>query len=81
MKRKVEIYPLDTTLPNEVNVRTASVKLFQARNVDSEGNPPKQDGKVGPLTWAALFGVEWLLDWRDGKKVVQENGLHYLWSL
>ena len=25
----------------------ASVKLFQARNVDSEGNPLKQDGKVG----------------------------------
>jgi hypothetical protein len=36
----------------------ASVKLFQARNVDSEGNPLKQDGRVGPLTWAALFGDE-----------------------
>ena len=23
-------------------------------------------------------GREWLLDWRDGKKSVQENGLHYL---
>jgi hypothetical protein len=23
-------------------------------------------------------GAEWLLDWRDGKKSVQENGLHYL---
>src|SRR5262245_23532161 len=34
----------------------ASVKLFQARNVDSKGNPLRQDGRVGPLTWAALFG-------------------------
>jgi|RhiMethySRZTD1v2_1073278.scaffolds.fasta_scaffold107522_5 hypothetical protein len=36
----------------------ASVKLFQTRNVDAEGNPLKQDGKVGSLTWGALFGVE-----------------------
>src|SRR4029453_5279088 len=36
----------------------ASVKLFQARNVDPAGNPLKQDGRVGPLTWAALFGDE-----------------------
>lgn len=34
----------------------ASVKLFQARNVDAEGRPLVQDGKVGSLTWAALFG-------------------------
>jgi hypothetical protein len=33
-----------------------AVKLFQARNVDSEGRPLKQDGEVGALTWAALFG-------------------------
>src|SRR5262249_17302173 len=26
------------------------------RNVDSKGNPLRQDGRVGPLTWAALFG-------------------------
>jgi hypothetical protein len=26
----------------------------------------------------AIPGVEWLLDWRDGKKTFQENGLHYL---
>ena len=32
------------------------VKLFQARNVDAEGRPLKQDGEVGALTWAALFG-------------------------
>jgi hypothetical protein len=40
---------------------TASVKLFQARNVDSAGVALKQDGKVGPLTWAALFGRESLV--------------------
>ena len=33
-----------------------SVQLFQARNVDSTGLPLKQDGEVGSLTWAALFG-------------------------
>lgn len=26
----------------------------------------------------AIPGVEWLLDWRDDKRSVQENGLHYL---
>src|SRR5262247_1865696 len=36
----------------------ASVKLFQARNVDSEGRPLKQDGEVGSLTWSALFGPD-----------------------
>ena len=35
----------------------AAVKLFQARNVDAMGMPLKVDGKVGPLTWATLFGV------------------------
>ncbi|HMF96378.1 MAG TPA: peptidoglycan-binding domain-containing protein [Vicinamibacterales bacterium] len=35
---------------------TASVKLFQARHVDAASVPLKQDGRVGPLTWAALFG-------------------------
>ena len=35
-----------------------AVKLFQTRNVDSEGRPLKQDGKVGPVTWAALFGSD-----------------------
>jgi hypothetical protein len=29
----------------------------------------------------AIPGAEWLLDWRDGKKAVQENGLHYLLSI
>jgi hypothetical protein len=36
----------------------AAVKLFQARNVDAHGTPLVQDGKIGSLTWAALFGEE-----------------------
>ena len=35
-----------------------AVKLFQARNVDSQGQPLKVDGEVGSLTWEALFGAE-----------------------
>ncbi|MCV2371137.1 CHAP domain-containing protein [Roseateles oligotrophus] len=34
------------------------VKLFQARNVDPEGRPLKQDGEVGAITWAVLFGQQ-----------------------
>lgn len=33
------------------------IKLFQARNVDGQGRPLKQDGEVGSLTWEALFGA------------------------
>jgi hypothetical protein len=32
------------------------VKLFQARHVDAEGRPLRQDGEVGSVTWAILFG-------------------------
>ncbi len=35
---------------------TIAVKLFQAQHVDGLGNSLKRDGKVGPITWAALFG-------------------------
>lgn len=34
------------------------VQLFQARHVDASGLPLKQDGEIGSLTWAALFGNE-----------------------
>jgi CHAP domain-containing protein/putative peptidoglycan binding protein len=34
----------------------AAVMLFQARHVDGEGRPLRQDGAIGPLTWTALFG-------------------------
>lgn len=37
---------------------TAAVKLFQGRHVDGNGQPLKIDGKIGALTWAALFGAE-----------------------
>ena len=33
---------------------------------------------LGLASGAVIPGAEWLLDWRDGKKSVQENGLHYL---
>src|SRR6187399_960602 len=33
-----------------------AVKLFQARFTDQNGNPLVIDGKIGPLSWAALFG-------------------------
>lgn len=32
------------------------VRLFQARHVDAEGRPLKQDGEVGSVTWSVLFG-------------------------
>jgi hypothetical protein len=36
----------------------AGVQLFQARFTDTDGLPLKVDGKVGAITWAALFGAE-----------------------
>jgi hypothetical protein len=47
--------PLGKTGTFGPKTRTA-VQLFQARHVDAAGAPLRQDGKVGPLTWAALFG-------------------------
>jgi hypothetical protein len=35
-----------------------AVKLFQVRNVDAAGRPLRQDGEIGSLTWAALFGID-----------------------
>ncbi len=35
-----------------------AVKLFQSRFTDSQGNPLTIDGKVGSITWEALFGPE-----------------------
>jgi len=34
------------------------VRHFQSRHVDAEGRPLRQDGEIGSLTWAALFGDE-----------------------
>jgi hypothetical protein len=36
----------------------AAVKLFQARFTDADGVPLVVDGKVGSITWAALFGAD-----------------------
>ena len=35
-----------------------AVKLFQARFPDVDGQPLVVDGKIGSITWAALFGEE-----------------------
>lgn len=34
----------------------AAVKLFQSLNRDDMGNPLEVDGKIGSITWKALFG-------------------------
>lgn len=49
---------LDPADPNFGPKMTKLVKYFQARNVDGEGRPLVQDGEIGPLTWAALFGAD-----------------------
>ena len=38
-------------------------------------------GALGIAGGAAIPGLGWLLDWRDGKKTAHENGLHYLLDL
>jgi len=47
---------LDPGDPNFGPKMKQLVKLFQARNVDGEGRSLKQDGEIGSITWAALFG-------------------------
>jgi hypothetical protein len=49
---------LDPDDPNFGPKMKQTVKLFQARNVDADGRPLRQDGEVGSLTWAALFGSD-----------------------
>jgi hypothetical protein len=51
-------FQLDPDDPNFGPQMKQAVKLFQARHVDSEGRPLVQDGTVGALTWAALFGSD-----------------------
>ncbi|MBD0295225.1 MAG: CHAP domain-containing protein [Flavisolibacter sp.] len=36
----------------------AAVKLFQSMNRDDHGNPLEVDGKIGSISWVALFGIE-----------------------
>lgn len=49
---------LDPADPNFGPKMKQVVKLFQTRNVDAEGRPLRQDGEIGSLTWAALFGED-----------------------
>jgi hypothetical protein len=49
---------LDTGNPRFGPKMKQLVKLFQMRNLDVSGNPLLPDGKVGSLTWGALFGDE-----------------------
>jgi hypothetical protein len=35
-----------------------AVQLFQARSINHAGTPLNVDGRVGPMTWAALFSTE-----------------------
>src|SRR5260370_1647987 len=35
-----------------------AIELFQARSVDQFGTPLKVDGRVGPMTWGTLFGLD-----------------------
>ena len=35
----------------------SSVKLFQSRTTDQNGNLLEPDGKIGAITWACLFGT------------------------
>lgn len=39
------------------NNTVSAVKLFQTRHTDVAGTPLKADGKVGPISWAVLFGA------------------------
>jgi hypothetical protein len=47
---------LDENNPNFGPRMKQVIKLFQARHVDADGRPLKQDGEVGSITWAVLFG-------------------------
>ncbi|TIC86145.1 CHAP domain-containing protein [Crenobacter intestini] len=47
---------LDESNPNFGATTEQVVKLFQCRNADALGRPLLEDGEIGALTWAALFG-------------------------
>jgi hypothetical protein len=51
-------FRLDPNDPNFGPRVERAVKLFQARHVDATGHPLTQDGEIGMLTWAVLFGPE-----------------------
>jgi len=49
-----------------------AVQLFQARAVDQFGHPLAIDGRVGPMTWAALFSIPLTPNDQAGAPVQQE---------
>lgn len=55
--RAGEAIRLDADNPSFGPRMKQAVQLFQARNLDVQGQPLKIDGEVGALTWAALFGA------------------------
>jgi CHAP domain len=48
---------LDVANPNFGPRMTQAVMMFQARHVDSHGNPLKTDGEIGSVAWEVLFGA------------------------
>ncbi len=58
-KRLVELNIAQLSGTGVFGVKTKNaVKLFQATHMDQNGNPLEIDGKLGSLTWAALFGTD-----------------------
>ena len=47
---------LDPANPDFGSQMKQTVRLFQARHVDSQGRPLKPDGEIGAITWEVLFG-------------------------
>jgi hypothetical protein len=47
-----------------------AVKLFQSTHRDQLGNPLEIDGKIGAITWAALFGVWMVPTIEDGSNAL-----------
>ncbi|MES3033969.1 MAG: CHAP domain-containing protein [Gemmatimonadota bacterium] len=46
---------LDERAPAFDEAVVQAVRQFQARNVDHDGRPLTQDGRIGPITWEVLF--------------------------
>jgi hypothetical protein len=61
-KRLVELNIAELTGTGIYGIKTKNaVRLFQATHMDQHGNPLEIDGKLGSLTWAALFGTDTII--------------------
>jgi hypothetical protein len=49
-----------------------AVQLFQARSVSSSGAPLSVDGRIGPMTWAALFSTNPITSTQAGTALQQQ---------